>query len=68
MKLATFSRLTQDQQENMIHIYGVTLMASQGCNNFQLIHLGKITRNYYAPVTCYHLIKRQSERYIKQKI
>ena len=45
-------------------------MTSQWCNNFQFIHLGKITRNYYTPVTCYrvisviYLIRSQSERYI----
>ena len=44
-------------------------LTSQGCNNFQLFHLGKITRNYYTPnmlsfnISNY-LIKRQSERYI----
>ena len=26
------------------------------CNNFHLFHLGKITKNYYIPVTCYHVI------------
>ena len=45
-------------------------MTSQGSNNFQLFNLGKITRNYYTPVTCDHvisvieLIERQSERHI----
>ena len=29
----------------MIHIYDVTLIDDQGCINFQLLHLGKITRN-----------------------
>ena len=41
------------KQENMIHAYDVIIMTSQGCYNFQLFHLGKITRNYYTPVTCY---------------
>ena len=42
-------------------------LTSQGWNNFQLFHLGKINRNYYMPVTCYignYLIKRESEMHI----
>ena len=31
-------------------------LTSQGCHNFQLFNLGKITINYYTPVTCYHVI------------
>ena len=31
-------------------------LRSQGCNNFQLFHQGKRTRNYYTSVTCYHVI------------
>ena len=27
-------------QENMIHIYDITIMTAQGCNNFQLFNLG----------------------------
>ena len=27
---------------------------SQGWSNFQVFYLGKIIRNYYTPVTCYH--------------
>ena len=42
-------------QENMIHFYDVTIVMSQGCNSFQLFHLRKTTRNYYMPVTCYHV-------------
>ena len=30
--------------------------ASQGCNNFELFDLGKITRNCYTPVTYYDVI------------
>ena len=30
-----------DLRENMIQIYDVTITTSQGCNNFQLYHLGK---------------------------
>ena len=65
----TYSRLTRDQARKMIHTYGVTVMTSQGCNNCQLFHLGKITRNYYTPdmLSCNignYLIKRQSERNI----
>ena len=43
-------------QENMIHIYDVIIIDVTGFNNFQFFHLGKITRNYYMPVTCYHVI------------
>ena len=46
-------------------------LTSQRCNNFQLFSPRENTRNYYTPVTCYHvisvivdLIKHQSERYI----
>ena len=35
----------------MIHIHDVIIIESQGYNNFQLFHLGKITRNYYTRVT-----------------
>ena len=59
----------------MIHIYDVTMMTSQGCNDFQLFNLGKTTRNYYTPVTCDHarnigkyLIQRQTERHIMKQI
>ena len=44
-----------DLRENMIHIDDVTIRTSQGCNNFQLYHLGKRTRNYCTPMTCYHV-------------
>ena len=66
MKLTAYSRSIKINQEKMIHIYEVTLMTSQGCNNFQLFNLGKITRNYYTPGACDHatsIIKR-SERHI----
>ena len=42
-------------------------LTSQECNNFQLFHLGKITRNYYTPVTYNignYIIKPPSERCI----
>ena len=37
MKLADWLEI---KQENMIHIYEITMMTSQGCNNFQLFNLG----------------------------
>ena len=40
----------------MIHIYDVIMNGVTGCNNLQLFHLGKITRNYCIPVTCDHVI------------
>ena len=70
MKLTSNSRLTRDKaRKHDLYIHDVTIMTSQGCNNFQLFCLGNVTRNYYTPVICYHvignyLIKRQSERYI----
>ena len=42
-------------------------LTSQGCNNFQLFNLGKITRNYYTPVACDHAISviKRSEKHIE---
>ena len=54
-KLTTYSRLTQDQARKRVHIYGYNNDV-HGYNNFQLFHLAKITRNYYTPVTFYHVI------------
>ena len=56
MELTTSSRFTRDQSKNMIQIYDVVLIDVTGVQYFQLFHLGKTTRNYYAPVTCYHVI------------
>ena len=46
------------KQENMIHIYAITIIDDTGLQKFPVreFHLGKITRNYYTPVRCYHVI------------
>ena len=40
MKLTTYWRLMRDQARKHDSLYDVTIMTSQGCNNFQLINLG----------------------------
>ena len=57
MKLITYSRLTRHQAKiHTSHLWRYNSWRHRGCNNFQLFHLGKITRSYYTLVTCYHLI------------
>ena len=74
MKLTTYSRLTQDQaRKHDSHFLPYNNWRYMGYNNFQLLNLGKITRNYYTPVIYYqvignYLIKPESERYIIMKI
>ena len=49
----------------MIDIYEVTIIDVTGVQKFPVISPGKITRNYYSPVTYNignYLIKCQSER------
>ena len=53
MKSTTYSRFTRVQARKHDSPLRRLIMTSQGCNNFQLFHLGKIARNYNMPVTCY---------------
>ena len=72
MTLTTCSRLTRNQaRKHKSHLWCYNNWCHRGANNFQSFHLGKITRNCYTPVICYHennignyLIKPQSERHI----